>query len=189
VPRISERASQNANGPIAGLFEPVAKIDTYRQAMNECDRDKLITELVVSKLPALVLFARQWGDDFAEDAVQEAIMQLMRLADPPHDPLAWLFAAVRNASNQYMRTQTRRKNREIKALAEKKPWFNRADEDNELISELQQLPIDCRTVIVAKIWGNLTFEQIAATIGSSKSSAHRKYEEGLALLRKKWDQL
>jgi hypothetical protein len=31
----------------------------------------------------------------------------------------------------------------------------------------------------------LTFEQIAAMTGSSKSSAHRKYNEGLALLKKK----
>jgi len=155
--------------------------------MDECDRDRLITELVRTRLPALVLFARQWGDDFADDVVQEAFLRLMRLAEPPHDPSAWLYAAVRNASNQYLRTQTRRKNREIKVLAERKPWFSPADGEDEIVGELQKLPLDCRTVIVAKIWGNLTFEQIAEMTGSSRSSAHRKYEEGLALLRKKLD--
>ena len=74
------------------------------------------------------------------------------------------------------------------SLAEKRPWFSPAEGENELVAELQSLPLDCRTVIVAKIWGNLTFEQIAAMLGSSKSSAHRKYNEGLALLKKKWEE-
>jgi RNA polymerase sigma factor (sigma-70 family) len=154
--------------------------------MNEGDHDKLIAELVRTKLPALVLFARQWKHDSAEDVVQEAFLRLMRLAEPPQDPVAWLFAVVRNASNHHLRVQKRRKSREIMSLAEKKPWFSPAEGEDELVAELQLLPFDCRTVIVAKIWGNLTFEQIAAMIGSSKSSAHRKYNEGLALLKKKW---
>jgi RNA polymerase sigma-70 factor (ECF subfamily) len=111
----------------------------------------------------------------------------MRLADPPQDPVAWLFAAVRNASNQHLRTQKRRKNRESLSQEDKRPWFSTANGDGELIAELQSLPFEYRTVIVAKIWGNLTFEQVAGLIGSSKSSAHRVYDEGLALLRKKWE--
>jgi len=156
--------------------------------MDEGDREKLIAELVRTKLPALVLFARQWKHDAAEDVVQEAFLQLMRLAEPPQDPVAWLFAVVRNGSNHHLRVQKRRKCREAISLAEKKPWFSPAEGENELIAELQSLPFDCRLVIVAKIWGNLTFEQIAATIGSSKSSVHRKYNEGLALLKKKWEE-
>jgi RNA polymerase sigma factor (sigma-70 family) len=154
--------------------------------MNEGDRDKLITELVRTKLPALVLFARQWRHDCAEDVVQEAFLRLMRLAEPPQDPVAWLFAAVRNGSNFQLRAQKRRKIRENQSLGEKTPWFNPTEGEDELVAELQSLPFDCRTVIVAKIWGELTFEQIADMVGSSRSSVHRKYNEGLARLRKKW---
>jgi len=154
--------------------------------MDEGDRERLIADLVRTKLPALVLFARQWKHDSAEDIVQEAFIRLMRLAEPPQDPVAWLFAAVRNASNHYLRAQKRRKCRENMSLAEKKPWFGRTEGEDELVAELQSLPFDYRTVIVAKIWGNLTFEQIAAMTGSSRSSAHRKYNEGLSLLKKKW---
>jgi RNA polymerase sigma-70 factor (ECF subfamily) len=156
--------------------------------MDEGDREKLIAELVRTKLPALVLFARQWKHDSAEDIVQEAFIRLMRLAAPPQDPVAWLFAAVRNASNYYLRAEKRRKCREDKSLADKKPWFSPSEGEDELVAELQSLPFDYRTVIVAKIWGNLTFEQIAAMTGSSKSSAHRKYNEGLALLRKRLEE-
>jgi len=156
--------------------------------MDEGDRETLIVELVRTKLPALVLFARQWKHDSAEDVVQEAFLRLMRLAEPPQDPVAWLFAVVRNGSNHHLRVQKRRKCRENISLAEKKPWFSPAEGENELVAELQSLPLDCRTVIVAKIWGNLTFEQIAAMLGSSKSSVHRKYSEALALLRKKLEE-
>jgi RNA polymerase sigma-70 factor (ECF subfamily) len=165
----------------------IRAIQPAKETMNEGDRENLITELVCAKLPALVLFARQWKHDSAEDVVQEAFLRLMRLADPPQDPVAWLFAAVRNASNQHLRTQKRRKNRESLSQEDKRPWFTTANGDGELIAELQSLPLTYRTVIVAKIWGNLTFEQIAGLIGLSKSSAHRVYDEGLALLRKKWE--
>ncbi len=154
--------------------------------MDEGDRDRLIAELVRTKLPALVLFARQWRHDSAEDVVQEAFLRLMRLAESPQDPVAWLFTAVRNASNQHLRAQKRRQIRETISQAEKKPWFNPAEGEDELVAELQSLPFDCRTVIVAKIWGGLSFEQIGEMIGSSRSSVHRKYYEGLARLRKKW---
>ena len=156
--------------------------------MIDGDREKLIAELVRSKLPALVLFARQWKHDSAEDVVQEAFVRLMRLAEPPQDPVGWIFAAVRNASNQHLRSEKRRKCRENASLAEKKPWFAPTEGDDELVAELQSLPFDYRSVIVAKIWGNLTFEQIAALTGTSRSSAHRSYNEGLALLKKKLEE-
>jgi RNA polymerase sigma factor (sigma-70 family) len=190
------RRGKIKNGKIVGKVSPggilptevrfVRELAIDERTMNEGDREGLIVELVRTKLPALVLFARQWKHDSAEDVVQEAFLRLMRLAEPPQEPVAWLFAAVRNASNQHLRTQERRRSRENISLAEKKPWFSPAEGEDELVAELQSLPFDCRTVIVAKIWGNLTFEQIADTIGTSKSSAHRKYDEGLALLRKKW---
>ena len=156
--------------------------------MIDVERENLIAELVRTRLPALVLFARQWKHDSAEDVVQEAFIRLMRRAEPPQDPVAWLFAAVRNASNQHLRAVKRRKCRENASLAEKKPWFGTTEGENELVAELQSLPFEYRMVIVAKIWGNLTFEQIAAMSGSSRSSAHRMYNEGLALLKKKLEQ-
>ncbi len=156
--------------------------------MIDGDRENLIAGLVRTKLPALVLFARQWKHDSAEDIVQEAFIRLMRLVEPPQDPVAWLFAAFRNESNLHLPTQKRRRCRENTSLADKKPWFCRTEGENELVAELQSLPLYYRTVIVAKIWGNLTFEQIAATTGLSRSSAHRKYNEGLALLRKRLEE-
>jgi len=47
------------------------------------------------------------------------------------------------------------------------------------------LPIEQREVIVAHVWGGLSFEQIGELIGSSASTAHRWYVAGLTLLRER----
>ena len=36
-----------------------------------------------------------------------------------------------------------------------------------------------REVIVAQLWGGLTFEQVGELMGSSSSTAHRLYQAGL----------
>ena len=50
---------------------------------------------------------------------------------------------------------------------------------------LQLLPLEQREVLVARLWGGLTFEQIAELNGTSSSSTHRLYHAGLAALRER----
>ncbi len=52
-------------------------------------------------------------------------------------------------------------------------------------AELQALPLEQREVIVAHLWGGLTFEQIAEVSGISSSTAHRHYRAGLTALRER----
>ena len=148
--------------------------------------------LIKTQLPALLLFARQWPHDSPEDIVQEAFMRLLKQPTSPENVTAWLFTVVRNLSNNHIRSEKRRKNRELKKSSQISSWFvtpERTDETNEnhteLIDQLQQLPFQYREIIVAKIWGKLTFEQIAVIQGTSSSSAHRTYQAGLKLLQEK----
>ena len=56
--------------------------------------------------------------------------------------------------------------------------------DAALASEaLAKLPLEQREVIVAHLWGGLTFEQIAELTGGSAATAWRRYGAGLAELR------
>ena len=158
---------------------------------NGKNRTELVA-LIKTQLPALLLFARQWPHDSPEDIVQEAFMRLFEQPEPPDNVTAWLFTVVRNLSNNHIRSEKRRKNREFSKSSQNSSWFvsqDRDDETNdihaELIEQLQQLPFQYREVIVAKIWGKLTFGQIAATLGTSTSSAHRTYQAGLKLLQEK----
>ena len=50
---------------------------------------------------------------------------------------------------------------------------------------LGRLPDEQRAVIVARIWGGLTFEEVAEAVGCSASAAHRRYHAGLEALRER----
>jgi RNA polymerase sigma-70 factor (ECF subfamily) len=105
----------------------------------------------------------------------------------PDIPVAWLVTTVRNLSNNELRARHRRKRREFDAQ-ESKGLFDVPDSDQkeeleDLIQKLESLGLEYREIIVAKIWGGLTFEEIAEMTDSSRSSVHRKYQEGIEILR------
>lgn len=144
-----------------------------------------LAELIDRHSPALVLFARQRCDT-PEDVVQEAFCALAASRTRPDDPAAWLFRTVRNKSLDAGKADRRRKKREA-AVSGSAVWFvePRANglEAAEAVSALQSLADDLREVIVLRLWSNLTLEQIAVAVGCSVSTAFRRYESGLALLR------
>jgi RNA polymerase sigma factor (sigma-70 family) len=136
--------------------------------------------------PALRLFARQWGPE-AEDLVHEAFLTLARQRRCPDPVLPWLYRVVRHRTIEMTRATLRRRRREaIAAPAE--PWFVPAEsklDADELAAMLAELPLAWREVIVARIWGGLTFEQIARLVGCSLTSAYRRYHDGLAELKER----
>ena len=54
----------------------------------------------------------------------------------------------------------------------------------EIEAALQRLPAEQREVLVLKIWNELTFEQIAETLGIPPNTAASRYRYALAALRK-----
>jgi len=140
--------------------------------------------------PALVLFARQWCAS-PEDVVQEAFVQLARQDATPDRPAAWLFRVVRNGAISLGRSSQRRKRRERSSADRGAAWFvpTEADRlDGQAVAEaLQTLPAEQREVIVARLWGQLSFEEIAELSGTSTSTAHRWYLAGLSALRTRFN--
>jgi RNA polymerase sigma-70 factor (ECF subfamily) len=47
------------------------------------------------------------------------------------------------------------------------------------------LPPEQREVVIARIWGGLTFDEIAALVRDSRTTVHRRYNEALATLRER----
>jgi RNA polymerase sigma factor (sigma-70 family) len=144
-----------------------------------------LADLVAVHAGALALFARTWCAA-PDDAVQEAFCKLAAQRTPPADPAAWLFRATRNAAIDLARSERRRKLRE-EAAARPDRWFAEAEIDGldavEAVAALEGLPPDQREVIVARLWGGLTLEQVADAAGCSVSTAFRRYEAGIAALR------
>ena len=149
---------------------------------------EMLGQLLDRHESALALYARQWCH-IAEDVVQEAFVQLLKQKTVPNDPAAWLFRVVRNQAISAARSNRRRSERESRFARERPDWFEDASasdlDANEVAGALDRLPIETREIIVAHLWGGLTFEQIAEISGGSSSTAHRRYAEGLATLRER----
>ncbi len=146
------------------------------------------SRLVDEHTGALVLYARQWCSA-PEDVVQEALLKLVAQRTSPDHPVAWLYRVVRNAAISAVRSAQRRRHHENVAAGRAPSWFIPSEahglDVESATAGLRELPIEQREIIVAHLWGGLTFEQIAQVSGCSSSTAHRRYLEGLLALREK----
>jgi RNA polymerase sigma-70 factor (ECF subfamily) len=147
---------------------------------------RVLADLIADHAAALVLFARQWCD-CPEDVVQDVFCKLAT-ATPPDDPAAWLYRVARNAAIDAGRS-TRRRVRRERVAARSVRWFTESEIDGldagTAVAALESLAPELREVIVARLWGGLTLEQIATAAGCSVSTAHRRYEAGIAALRER----
>jgi RNA polymerase sigma factor (sigma-70 family) len=152
------------------------------------DRVALLRQVIDHHGPALELYARQWCED-AADIVQECLVKFAAQPRPPDNPAAWLYRAVRNRAITAARAARRRRRHEAAAVEHRRPWFttnNGQQLDAAAASEaLAGLPLEEREVVIAHLWGGLTFEQIGELAGCSSSTAHRRYLAALAALREK----
>lgn len=146
--------------------------------------------------PQLLLYARQLvpSKADAEDVVQMAFVRWWRRfpqGDAAHIPL--LYAAVRTIALDQRRSDTRRTNREAKSdIAvphENAPSFDPQPGQHEITSivdkALRELPQQQREVVTLKLWGGLTFNEIANTIGDSINTVAGRYRYALQALHKK----
>src|SRR5262245_25396353 len=136
--------------------------------------------------PALRLYARQWPWG-GEDLVQDAFIKLAQQAPAPEQVLPWLYRVVRNGALAAGRCEARRRKREDRVSAAE-AWFARTDDHidgGDATRLLAELPLEQREVIVARIWGGLTFDEISRLVDCPLPTAHRRYQSGLAALRER----
>jgi RNA polymerase sigma-70 factor (ECF subfamily) len=149
---------------------------------------ELLGRLLDEQGGALALYAAQWSDA-ADDCVQEALIELAAQRELPANPVAWLYRVVRNRAISHWRSSRRREQREELASRlrprEGDSPAEPAVDPRELAAALEALDEPLREAVVARTWGGLGFEQIAELAGCSVSTAHRRYEAGLAALREK----
>ena len=105
--------------------------------------------------------------------------------------MALLITSVRRAAFDQARRTIRRSAREL--LAERdtefdaprfQPLLDGDDRRQAIEAALQRLPVEQREVLALKIWGELTFEQIAAQLAVSPNTAASRYRYALVALRK-----
>jgi RNA polymerase sigma-70 factor, ECF subfamily len=143
----------------------------------------------------LLLFARQFAPcpHDAEDLVQETFIRYWNIAKKnPGTTPELMFTLLRRLAIDQARRKQRRERREILAvewLQDGPPAFSSALEDLEKWSavepELAQLPPAQKEVLVLKVWGEMTFEQIGRILEISPNTAASRYRYAMEQLRKK----
>lgn len=149
---------------------------------------ELLGRLVDQHARALELYARQLCDT-PEDVVQEALVRLAGQRKTPDDPVGWLYRVVRNGAISAARSARRRRRRETEVAGRGLAWFAPSPQDavdaRAAAAALATLTTEEREVVVAHLWGGLTFRQIGRLVGTSDSTAHRRYEAALGTLRER----
>lgn len=132
----------------------------------------------------LLLVMRSHGS-LAEEAVQEAFAALVRQQTIPNSPMPWLIRVAKNHVKQrhrwHKREQSRRENTDVK-------WFQENNDAQRLMASeateaLQSMAPELAEIVTMHLWGEMTFSDIAAATGLSRSAAHRKYMQAIAHLR------
>ena len=150
--------------------------------------------MTISATSLAELLDRHWGplvawvgpcNGAAEDVVQQAFIALSRETTVPAQPIAWLYKTSRNLACNERKQRTRRIRRhQVVARPEQQPcplW--QTQEAAELAERLGELPSDAREIVVARIWGELSFDEIAKLVHKSRATVWRHYNAALESLR------
>ena len=144
----------------------------------------------------MLLFAKQFSANQAdaEDIVQEAFTRFWKSDRRAQgNPASLLFGCVRWAALDLIRRDSRRRKREALSSAYDRTGmdchlFERTVEKSELAAgvprSLESLSDVQRQVVVLKIWGELTFDQIGEALGISANTASSRYRYALGALRR-----
>ena len=144
-------------------------------------------EFLDSHAAKLLLYARQQTrtEADAEDVLQEALLESWRHANSGAPPLPLVFATIRRRAIDAARSAERRARRE--QTSEPEPWFAPEIEPREtqrlLEDAVKNLTPIYREVVTLKVWGKLTFQEIAETIGVPLNTAASRYRYALEELR------
>lgn len=140
--------------------------------------------------PKFLLFARQQtrSEADAQDLLQDVILSFWREKPNELPEVPLVFHRIRLRAIDLARTEDRRRVREDAASGEiPVAWFDRAVEAREAAAEIQaalaQIAEPYREVIMLKIWGELTFDEIGRALSISPNTAASRYRYGLEALR------
>ena len=162
---------------------------------------------VREKGPRFLLFARQQtrSEADAQDVFQEALLKLWKRGlselatvssiggrdGTPED--AQVFTALRQCAIDLGRKEDRRLVREAQHLEWQSEqwdtWFDadpvQEEQQSTLLDHMQSLENKYQEVLTLKIWGDLTYAQIADVLNIPANTAASRYRYGLQSLKRK----
>lgn len=152
--------------------------------------------------PRLLLFARQQTrrEADAEDVLQESLVQLVHAVESGSfngDASQWLayaYTAIRHKAMDYGRREEVRRHYAVRQQEtlregeEETPWLT-SSADNEYMrlcveKLLRKLSPEFAEVVILRIWGEHSFQEIADITGNKLATITSRYRYALNALRK-----
>jgi RNA polymerase sigma-70 factor (ECF subfamily) len=145
-----------------------------------------LAKLIENHAGALRLWVRSRCAS-CEDVVQEAFCKLAMQDPPPDNPVAWLYRVCRNLAERQRIADARRRKRERSRAQVEVAARTPVDplEIAEAVAAVETLEDELREVLVARLWGQLSLEEVAKLCGISTATAFRRYAAALQCLRAK----
>ena len=152
--------------------------------------ERLYDEHASSLFAFLLNLTRDEAD--TRDLLQDIFIRLAReprLLDGIRTERAFLIRLAHNAAIDLMRRRgTRERTKENFAAETISPFAPTSDPDENIFREelaraLGELPAEQRAIVHLKLWGGLTFEEIAAALEIPANTAASRYRYGLDKLR------
>jgi len=154
-----------------------------------------LSELVDSHWGTLVAWVSVGGGEqrsMAEDIVQEAFIKLTLQDTVPDRPVAWLMTVSRRLAANHRLSASRRTVREQASseLRSRHGGFSgtqstaiAAAEVQEIRAALKTLRETERRVVIAKLWADLSWDEIAESLDCSRATVWRTYRRAINQLK------
>ena len=154
------------------------------------DLHQLYDEHAASLFGFVLNLTRSESD--TRDVLQELFLKLASRPEQlaaVRQPRAWLLRLAHNLAIDTLRRRTGHDHAIERAAAEPAPLFASAANPDEsgfrraLAAALAELPADQRAVVHLKLWEDLTFAEIATTLGIPPNTAASRYRYGIDKLQ------
>lgn len=155
--------------------------DSIPGALSAGELERLVSQYG----PAWRLFAARLSRA-PDDLVQEALLRLIRQSPAPDDPAAWVFRVLRNLHIDASRSAQKRQAR-LEQVARQNPTFQACTSETLIQREaleqaLEKLESDELLVVIGRVWGKLTLEQLGEILECSTATAMRRQRAALERL-------
>ena len=162
-------------------------MDTYRH--NPRRGFDLLYAAVADRLVTYALRSFGLNRSEAEDAVHDALLPWVEQPDrlkSVDKPFSYLFTSVRHACLKRLKQNSRHTDDDPAELAETAPVAAAAPDTEavlDIAASLVRIPAEQREVIVLRIWGDLSLQEVADIQETTVPTVASRYRYGLAKLK------
>lgn len=162
--------------------------------MNRKGYIKLLTETMESLKQRLFRYAcyRVGNREDAEDILQNVYLNLLEHTDCRNHPdnlRSYIFRSVVNACSDHLKRESGSRTSRFETLEIQDEPSNFEEEAVLINKLLDAMPENLRDFVRLRIYAELTFDEVAATMRVSSTTAKRRFYEGIEYLRDKFNMI